>query len=405
MNILFMSNLNRIIILLVLFFALFVLFKSESVLAQQIDANPNPVVVTLGQQGSTTITWDTVADVLNASIYVSINGIRGAQPFATGLTGTQVADFIEPGNTYVFTLWGQNKTINLASVTVETKKRYPKPIIKPQHKNIKIERHGTYADINFDTNFDTYPFVMVSENNPNDNTLSSTASNQKVPAFNPDDIIFSKFITPRGREHSTRLNKLKPNTTYHYAIVSYDRDETGRYARYYGTFQTLERVVQVKFDKITVLDDSDDLSDGDFLFYFFINKEEVFTKKSQVGTGETTNIFITRTRTENNFDSVELRVAGVDDDTMETPYNLPTYYPPSSMILKHNEYITDNFEWTVAKRKINITPDTADKFSKIDSDEESFTRKFTMIAVPKKKSLIRSKVKFSVEGNLKVSYK
>ncbi|MGI9534776.1 MAG: fibronectin type III domain-containing protein [Thermodesulfobacteriota bacterium] len=330
MNILFMSNLNRIITLLVLFFALFVLVKSEPVMAQPVEKID---VVTPGQQGTTT------------------NDVR------------------------------------------IKKKRYDKSKIKikPRYKNMKVERYGTYAKIRFNTNFNTSPFVMVSENEPNGNTLSSKASNPQVPAFNPDDIVDSS-LTPRGKNHSVRLDNLKPNTTYHYSIVSYDSEGTNWYKRHYGKFRTLERIVLIDLTEINMIDDSDDLSDGEFVFDFIINKKLItdFGKSIEIdpfGSGDTKYIAITSKFTQNDSDSVEIRVSGWDDDAMEPIEGLP---PALSEMLTTTEGCSGAGEYTVAVKKYTIP-----------NDKELFYKKLNLHAKSKKGD---SEVEFRVKGFLRVFY-
>ncbi|MGI9533728.1 MAG: hypothetical protein ACR2NW_02155, partial [Thermodesulfobacteriota bacterium] len=165
---LFISILNRIFVLFLLFFVLSVLVNAESALAQTIDANPTTVSVNAGEQGSSTITWAIDDADLNGTVYYTTNGANETF-FSSGLTGTKVADFIEAGNTYVFTLWNQNKTVNLASVTVTGKLKkvlipggHIPTTIKSFYENIVATGEGTYLDIKFDTLRSCLSVVRVS---------------------------------------------------------------------------------------------------------------------------------------------------------------------------------------------------------------------------------------------------
>lgn len=122
------------------------------------------------------------------------------------------------------------------------------------------------AKITFTSDTSTLPVVMVSKNPPN---FVPIVRKKDLPAFKPEDIISSNFAQT-GTVHEANLINLEPDTDYHFVISGHDK-ATGWWWKQKGKFHTLRRAVSITFEKIKVIDDNDDLSDGDFAFGFFIN--------------------------------------------------------------------------------------------------------------------------------------
>ena len=399
MNIL-TSNLNRITALLFIVFALFVLFKTESVSAQTIDADPTTVFVNVGEQGSTTITWD-ASPAENANVSYTINGANET-PFATGTTGTQVANFIESVNTYEFLLRNANNNSLLDSVTVEGKiPMVLKPsgdvplTIKSFYENFEATAEGTFLDLKFSTLRSCLPVVRVSEKNPGNIAL---ISNNDFEVFNNSDVAAFGFAQ-KGTNHFARLGNLKPATVYHYVITSYDK-QTKKWYRKKGIFITKIRTVEVKFTKIKVIDDSDDLSDGEFVFAFYLDKDIVKTVSKHIGSGKTFNVNSTKTITTQS-NNLRIDVVGYDDDETEWPGQLLTCgkLPPPHPV-SPSEGESDCSEWTTAKRSFSLLSGAA--YLPQGDYPEEFTKSFKINAFPKGDD---SEVKFRVHGKYTVTYK
>ena len=93
-------------------------------------------------------------------------------------------------------------------------------------------------------------------------------------------------------------------------------------------------ILRVVFDKLTVIDDSDELSDGDLYFAFWAKHSNVqhgyAYYSADMGSGETTNPGITFTIAgwyPNIPEYVEVFVFGFDDDE-DSGFNLANYAPP-----------------------------------------------------------------------------
>jgi hypothetical protein len=92
--------------LLMTFVALFTsLILTASVWAQSITADPTTVAAPAGSTGSTTISWGTGVPG-PTTVTVSMNGGTEAVVAQTLNGGTSLASWIQPGNSYVFRLYG-----------------------------------------------------------------------------------------------------------------------------------------------------------------------------------------------------------------------------------------------------------------------------------------------------------
>src|SRR4030095_16783501 len=168
--------------------------------------------------------------------------------------------------------------------------------------------HGTFADLSFKTKTPTIPVVEVSTKPP----LADFT-------FKSKDVISSAFPLLNGYQtnHAVRLEKLVPATQFHYVIRT--KDKNGAVAREKGTFNTLNRKVNVRFSKVFIKADSDDLSEGDLAFGFSVNGNRLLIANFGAEDGTTHNL------TTGNFDvnltnpptSLTLSVLGVDNDELE----------------------------------------------------------------------------------------
>ena len=94
------------------------------------------------------VTW-TAAGVPDARVLVSVDG-RPQEEFASGLSGSELADFITPGRHYHFTLWmfieGMQGDL-LASASLDTFQT----VSNGASANVSVEPDGETAEITWST--------------------------------------------------------------------------------------------------------------------------------------------------------------------------------------------------------------------------------------------------------------
>lgn len=77
-------------------------------------------------------------------------------------------------------------------------------------------------------------------------------------------------LSPKGNTHSVEFTGLDSGTTYYY-LINAAKGSVGADAQKTGTVTTLKRYVTTTINTITVIDDSDALSDGDLVFNLKVN--------------------------------------------------------------------------------------------------------------------------------------
>lgn len=129
-------------------------------------------------------------------------------------------------------------------------------------KSVAITRHGTFADFSFVTLQPQLASLQVSAVAPKKQADGTyTFDNLPVDGF---------ALTPAKTLHQAQILDLQPNTTYHF-IINAGKGAVGGESQWASTFTTLKRQVTVHYTKINVIDDSDDLGNGELFFAFFIN--------------------------------------------------------------------------------------------------------------------------------------
>jgi hypothetical protein len=360
-----------------------------AIAAPTITANPNPVPILLtANSGTTTIQWDAEATHPNAQVWLSVDG--GSDTLFDGDYQGVRTSVIQLGKTYIFKLYTGNKSSLLDSVTVTGKKKYPtlQLDILPINfiENIKEDPHGMFAEIKFTTKSSSLPVVMVSEQPP---LPFPAASKEDEEVF--DEVVSSNFAQT-GTVHEAILPDLKPSTEYHYVISAYDKS-SGVWYKVKGKFRTLQRSVTVTFQKIKVVDDSDDFGGGDFDFGFFVNGNNapngspLMLFSVDIATGESKNINILASLL-NAPETLQLKVIGYDDDE---DFPCGAFNVDSSA-----EGENDCGEWSSDDDSFNIGPNAPD----VDNPE-GFAKSFTLKAYPKGDD---SDVAFDVTGTYSVAY-
>ena len=384
-------------------FALIFLHAVFAVAAATITANPNPVVIVFpGKSGATTIQWDAEAEHPNAQVWLSVDG--GSETvFDADYHGAKTAT-IQLGKTYIFKLFTGNKSNLLDSVKVTAKRKFvtvplddiPIPFIE----NVDEDPQGMFARITFTTVSSSLPVVMVSREPP----LSfPPISKEDEKVFN--EVISSNFAQT-GTIHEAILPDLEPGTEFHYVISAHD-NSSDRWYKVKGKFKTLHRAVAVFFEKIKVVDDSDELSPGELDFGFFVNGTNAPNGSPlivgfHVESDESKTINLTPTL-HGVPATLQLKVIGYDDDGEEPPYPgadfdclKPGVVEGIVTDVSETEGENDCGEWSSDDGSFNIGPNAPDV-----SDPENFTKTFTLTAFPKGDD---SEVRFSVSGKYSVSY-
>ncbi len=350
----------------------------------------------------TTITWD-VGDEDEAEITLSKNG-GPSNAWANLPAGSKVFEVKPESATYVFCIQQDRDvfgcvTVKSTILTITPSEEKPQPDPKIDLgfiSKISADPSGYSAKISYATDSPAIPVVLVSQKKP---IAFPVLSADQPKVFETQDVEGVSFNLGDGPQtsHTNRLINLDPATTYHY-VISAENKVTGYWQTETGMFKTLQRNVSVTYSQIQVVDDSDDLSAGDFAFTFFMNgggpsgwPKTIFSSAS---TGSFKTVDLTGT-VANAPPTLNLKLVGYDDDELETPFSLATCGANAADFAK-NEGQNDCGEWTTAKNSFDVGPNVS------AADPENFTKSFTMSAFPQGDD---SEVSFKVTGTYSVSFK
>jgi hypothetical protein len=371
--------------------------------APNISANPTEVIFYTKSptvQKSTTITWNAEGSYDPVGVYVTMNG-TGEKLMASGAADTKTPDFITLNNTYEFCLWGNNHSVKLDCVTVTTK-LVEGALQLGFIRNLEVTPLGHSVKISFTTDRTAAAFVQVSDKVPK---AFPYISKEDVAAFEPNDVVSASWPSIKST-HSVELPKLEPGKDFFAVIAAHDK-KTDLWFKVKRKFRTLQRKVSVTFQKIKVIDDSDDLSPGDLVFGFFVNGQNAPNNKPMTfGTHASTD----STKTSNITGSVvgapttlALKAIGYDDDETEWiplgPFVvvlLDTCGAGDVTNPSTTEGENDCGEWTSGSKSFDLKA-----IGENMPDIEDFTQSFTIQARPKGDD---SEVSFDVTGTFRVRY-
>jgi hypothetical protein len=125
-------------------------------------------------------------------------------------------------------------------------------------KNLRVIPRGTWVELKFGTPFPGKAAVWISTNPPQGNSEQGLNVVRYAPA-----------VGSPGFSHTKKLYGIEPGTKYYYLIRA--SSQGGLAANTSGDFKTLRRFAKVSIDKIHVIDDSDELSEGELSFSFHLN--------------------------------------------------------------------------------------------------------------------------------------
>ena len=257
----------------------------------------------------------------------------------------------------------------------------------------KIDPRGTFANVEFDSTKPVVPIVVAGWSKPTKKTPTGldfgAAADIRSTAF--------PLLAGPQTSHKVRLDNLVPDTDFW--VVIKGKASSGSTLSVNGVkmFHTRRRRIDVHFGQIHVIDDSDDLSPGDFKFGFYINGDQKKLLYPSSGTkslssGDIRAIDVNATVFDG--DVVTIKVTGVDnDDDPDVIATLDThgagFWPPTSPDLGSGS--DSMYDWVSAQATVSVD---------FPGEEEDRTIPFELDAhFPKKVDL-----HFKVKGTVKVSH-
>jgi len=262
---------------------------------------------------------------------------------------------------------------------------------------------GHFVDIGYGTNKPVVPLITVSTSAP----VTDAKGN---PAFPKNAKIASSSLPILGgyeKDGEVELRNLTPKTHYHYIIEA--KDEKGQFAYKTGQFTTATRHVEVGFDKIFMIDDSDGAFSGagDLVFAFFVNDVNVLgnnkrlpaTGEMDFPTGQTKSFEHIVREIMDPPNTISARVNGYDDDdcAIFTIHPFCDCETPGDVLNSHMKNFTckdGSGENAAATTTLNV-PDVVDRSQ---FGVEFLLKEFTMTAD-------NGHLKFKVFGRMSIDYR
>lgn len=354
-------------------------------MAATLTASKNPVYVTAGSPGRTTISWNTDGN-FNATIYREINTVvpAGGTPdvFAVIKAGgprvgsrDQVIE-LGLGDVYTFTLRRDAPNTLLAVVTV-TVKDFEQVLVasavrslESEHKihppqgirGLRVEPSIDTVRVSFQTVHPTIPHIEVE-------TLNGHNVGRVIP-----------FLSGLQTRHNTIVGLADPlpqDETLRLRITTPGQrsPRTGKPARDVVRtveFKTGARLIWVTFDRLQVRADGDSGNKGDFRFGFEagdpseghyygvgVHKEDIPATHPKDNVWRTLNLSRTIGYVKHE---VNVIVQGLDDDQniFEGGFGYPglrgevDYYSPGPAFVGSSYKANESAEWTTVGASINI---------------------------------------------------
>jgi hypothetical protein len=263
----------------------------------------------------------------SANLIVTEGGTTVHNQLLTSGTGTAPLT-VEYGKTYIAqlvqTFGGQPLGAPLTITTEDADAKAP--CNERCIRSIDVQPHGGWAQFTIETSETAIITVEASTKPPNSDGKWS----------NPADVAaFAGSVLPTDH-YTPPLANLAANTTYHYVVRIHVQ---GHELVKTGTFKTLTRRVDVTFDAIQMIDDSDGPVDGDCDCWFWFGVGDQTPKLwGQYGTPHSvasgTTVHPNVVFAVNNAPAeVRLGTVGHDDDT--DPLDLFCTYDHSREIPEH----------------------------------------------------------------------
>lgn len=262
------------------------------------------------------LSWDT-GNGLPGKLKRTVNGT--STYIDVDPTGSKT--FLLGPDSYEFALFDSDVK-HLESIKVSVKECPPiPPCAEGCVKDVKITPHGMTAEVEVTTKVPTTLRLEADTVTP--------VNYQFPPAAQPLD---STAVSPTlSTSHSLELANLQAGTKYNVLVFAEGADGSSPPQAWGEWFETLHRKLEVTIDKVTVWDDSDDLSDGDLGFTFRVNGVDHSWPTSDPGEdwfeSDTTKT-VGQTYVVNDASDVEtIRIFGYDEEN-EDAFAAPCPAPP-----------------------------------------------------------------------------
>ncbi|NNE93476.1 MAG: hypothetical protein HKN23_17660 [Verrucomicrobiales bacterium] len=223
---------------------------------------------------------------------------------------------------------------------------------------------------------------------------------------------FALLSTPT-KKHEVLIENLKPGTKYFVSVIGLRKDNGPIFFPLMNKkFTTRDRKLDIRFTKIEMLDDSDDLSPGEFRFGFFgydgklaklINPDPIFNLKyGEVSIGSDDNLKINLAHTMTfNKESLRLDVTGAEDDDdtltsaekiavfLTTGVIVPETLPRGGLAVGPHAGTGENsaLEWATARQTFSFPNVTNIDSGNDPWQRETYRIKFALHANPNKVDL------------------
>jgi hypothetical protein len=256
----------------------------------------------------------------------------------------------------------------------------------PGFGNIVPTPSGTFVNVTFKSTNPVLPAVSVGFGKPKMHTPTGLD-------FEENQLIATTIPLLMGvrPDHDVIVQPLPPNSDLYLVIKGKDHINAVK------KFKTKRRRLDVHFGKILMNDDSDDLSDGDFKFGFFVDNNNAPQGTSlrfpgngseiSIGTGKTKTIDVNATVFD--ADSLSLSATGVDNDDDPSP-GLDTEGIPSATNPDVGSGSNGGWEWVTGFQTVLVD---------FTGQEEARTVPFIINAWQHNVDL-----HFQVTGTVKISY-
>lgn len=276
----------------------------------KITPNPNPVSLPIyipkGQKEKTVdVSFNTRPDYWYCEIFLSANGAEEIE-FARGEQGTK-PHTVSLGEKYDFRMvvYSDDKGSNPTTVAKLTLTGQPKPEPPPSggggnansgmvvskkpgsvidnaiqfFQNLRVKPEPDSAvTFSFETTTPSEFFVEISKQRPDPNAPVRVPVGQRLGAAFPANTQLAAFTVPGlsgvKSKHEVTLRGaagqvLEANATYHYVITAKASD--GSFWRNGGKFNMGGRDVRIVWEKIKIINDSDDVGCGELDLWFWAN--------------------------------------------------------------------------------------------------------------------------------------
>lgn len=192
----------------------------------------------------------------------------------------------------------------------------------PFISDVRVIPSASNAIISFKSSQRRLPVVEIGKVPP-------TPDRFGILAFPLGTSLFSRFVQPQDGRYTLNFNatneQLEAGTVYYYIINVFNDNESDlsrKREQETGTISTFSQSVKVVWEKIYIVNDSDDSSSGEISLWFWINYGQPNAKSMSIdslgnnsaSTGQTFEINIEHV-VDNAPNDLSLSVSGVEDDS------------------------------------------------------------------------------------------